>query len=225
MVEEQEQQKIKIFVDNREMNSGVIRALEKYPDCEIILKNLEVGDYIVSDRVGVERKTAEDFLESMIGQEKGKLLRQCYDLAHSYQRPLLLMECNGVEDLFIRNIYPAAVWAFIRSIIWSGCAVEFSGDSVGTARMLYERARKEQLGNPAEFSPHSQKSKRSPNEAKIYTLSSIPGIGTKTAKDLLEAFGSIQAVINASENDLMEIDGIGAKTAIAIRQLVTGEYK
>ena len=48
-----------IWVDYRERNSGVIEALEK-SDIEYEIRNLNVGDYIIDNRVVVERKTSQD---------------------------------------------------------------------------------------------------------------------------------------------------------------------
>lgn len=53
---------IKIIVDVREKNMA--KLLHNYANIE--LKTLEVGDYVLSDRVVVERKTAEDFVNSII---------------------------------------------------------------------------------------------------------------------------------------------------------------
>lgn len=44
----------------------------------------------------------------------------------------------------------------------------------------------------------------------------IPQVGASAAKDLAKAFGSVQAIAEASEERLVEVDGIGAKTASGI---------
>ncbi|MBI3190653.1 hypothetical protein HYZ41_03035, partial [archaeon] len=46
---------VKIFADNREASSRIIPILKKR--CEVEEKNLVVGDYLLSKRVCVERKT------------------------------------------------------------------------------------------------------------------------------------------------------------------------
>ena len=47
-------------------------------------------------------------------------------------------------------------------------------------------------------------------------LSQIPGLGPKRAKDLLKAFGSVDAVKSASYEELVKIKGIGPKLASSI---------
>jgi len=41
---------------------------------------------------------------------------------------------------------------------------------------------------------------------------------------LLQHFGSVEKVLNASESELQEVDGIGEKTAKNIRKVVESEY-
>lgn len=54
----------------------------------------------------------------------------------------------------------------------------------------------------------------------LYVLQGLPNIGKKRAEALLEHFGGVEAVMAASENELAEVDGIGAPIAEKIRNLV-----
>ena len=56
---------------------------------------------------------------------------------------------------------------------------------------------------------------------KLYLLQGLPGVGPELAHRLLQQFGSIERVITASEDALMQVRGVGAKKAAQIRQLVT----
>lgn len=55
-------------------------------------------------------------------------------------------------------------------------------------------------------------SKTRPLASYIYALG-IPGIGSKTAKDLTDKYGSIQALMDADAEGLVSIEGIGATLA------------
>jgi len=212
-----------IIIDKRELSSGVPKALEKL-GADITFSVLEVGDYICSNRIAIERKTSEDALDSFIGDEKGKIFKQCKDLADSYRRPLLMMECD-LSDLFVRNIHPGAIWGMLRSIIWNGCPIEFTYTAEGTAKRLYELAESEQTGSTKAFSPHGSKTKRTLSEQKLYIISAVPEVGPVTAKALLKHFRSIKRVINASPEELQEVSGIGEVIAESISKLVTEEYE
>jgi len=45
-----------------------------------------------------------------------------------------------------------------------------------------------------------------------------------TARSLLAEFGTVEAVMTAREDDLLEADGVGAVTAEKIREVVGSEY-
>lgn len=52
----------------------------------------------------------------------------------------------------------------------------------------------------------------------------LPNIGPVNAKNLLEHFGTVANIINASESQLQEVEGIGKKTAANIRKVVDSKY-
>jgi len=47
-------------------------------------------------------------------------------------------------------------------------------------------------------------------------LSAIPGISTQTARSLLDHFGSVVALADATEPDLQGVPGVGAARASAM---------
>lgn len=54
------------------------------------------------------------------------------------------------------------------------------------------------------------------SSALLYALSLIPGIGNKTLRELLEHFGSVEAIWEAPENAFSALKGYGPKTISAI---------
>jgi Fanconi anemia group M protein len=55
-------------------------------------------------------------------------------------------------------------------------------------------------------------------------ISAIDGVGATSAKNLLNHFGSIANIINASEKDLMKVDLVGKSTAAKIKNISNVEY-
>ncbi|PSP78992.1 excinuclease ABC subunit C [Halobacteriales archaeon QS_1_68_20] len=49
-------------------------------------------------------------------------------------------------------------------------------------------------------------------------LEDVPGVGPETRRRLLRRFGSVDAVRDASDDELRAVDGVGARTVEAIRQ-------
>jgi ERCC4-type nuclease len=54
----------------------------------------------------------------------------------------------------------------------------------------------------------------------LFILQGFPGVGRKKAERLLNKFGSIEGVINASTDDLQTVNGIGKNTADEIKWVV-----
>ena len=96
-------------------------------------------------------------------------------------------------------------------------------DPDDTAETLYVLAQREG-GERRERKAHPKKSYRSSREEQEYVLAAFPNVGLKSARLLLEHFGSLKAVIEAEPEDLMAVDGIGEKTARAIWDLACRPY-
>ncbi|NJD76201.1 MAG: DEAD/DEAH box helicase [Candidatus Methanoperedens sp.] len=217
-----EESPVKVFIDQREIRSTVARALEKL-GVEIILKTLEVGDYVISDRVGIERKTAEDFLSTLM--DGRDLFGQVSDLVCTFERPLLIIEGEGLYTT--RQIHPNAIRGVLASItIDFGVPVIFSKDEEDTAALISVMAKREQqTGAKKDINLHGKKTSLTLKEQQEYVISSLPEIGPAVARNLLRHFGSVERIMAASREELMEVGLVGPKTADRIKEVVGGEYK
>jgi len=211
-----------VIIDQRELRSPVAKGLERL-GIDIVFKTLEVGDYVASDRVGIERKTGEDLLKSWVDEKK--LFGQIKDLADAYEIPILIIE-GGWEQLFtLRNIHPRAVQGMLNTIAVSfRCHTLYSLNAAETAEIICRIAEREQVEEKRPVIMHGKRSQLTPNELKEYVVSSIPDVGPVVSKNLLNDLGSVQAVFTASEDRLMEVKEVGPITAKWIREVVTGAY-
>jgi Fanconi anemia group M protein len=211
-----------IVVDPRETRSGVAQFLEK-AGVNLILKNLEIGDYVASDRVCIERKSTTDFLDSLINKRRN-LFEQIHRLKEEYEKPLLIVEGESIYGQ--RNVHPNVVRAVMASI-----AVDFSvpiiqtRDEADTASLLYIIAKREQVPNKTEVNPHGKKPMASLKEQQEYLISALPTIGILTARNLLRRFKTIERIVTASKEELMEVEHVGEKTAELIKTVLTKEYE
>lgn len=57
----------------------------------------------------------------------------------------------------------------------------------------------------------------------LYLLQGLPQIGPMLAKRLLEHFKSVSKIMNASIDELTEVDGIGTVSATKIREVLDAE--
>ncbi len=211
----------RVLVDQREIRSPVARWLEKL-GADIELKTLEVGDYVVSDRVGIERKTVEDFLSTLL--DGRDLFGQISDLARTFERPLLIIEGEGLYTA--RQINPNSVRGVLASIATDfGVPIIFSRDEEDTAALIHIMAKREQDAEKREISLHGKKTSMTLKEQQEYVVSSLPEIGPAVARNLLKHFGSVEKIMGASREELMEVGLVGTKTADRIKEVVGGEYK
>ncbi|MCQ8902679.1 MAG: DEAD/DEAH box helicase [Methanothrix sp.] len=208
-----------IIIDPRERDMA--RLLEK-TGLRIVLRALEVGDYVLSERLGIERKTADDLIDSIVYPER-ELFRQIGDLARTYDRPLLIIEG---QNLYSRQVHPNAVRGILATI-----AVDFGVPIVPTASMeesaalISLMARREHEAGYRDVKPHGRKTSRTLKEQQEYLVSALPGVGPSVARSLLRHFGSVERVMTATEEELMAVEKVGPKTAARIREIVAGEYK
>jgi Fanconi anemia group M protein len=211
-----------IYIDQREIRSSVARELERL-GAHITLQTLEVGDYVLSERVCVERKTTADLLSTLTEQGRD-LFTQLADLTRNYERPLLILEG---DDLYTqRRIHPNAIRGILATI-----AIDFhipiipTSSEEETAAILYTIARREQEDRKRTPKLHGKKTSQTLKEQQEYVVSAISNIGPVVAKKLLRHFNTIKAITSADEEELTQVEGIGKKTAHRILEVTQSQYK
>jgi len=107
---------------------------------------------------------------------------------------------------------------------WGVSVVHTRGED-DTAEMIRTVAEREQLDNDREVSAHGEKAAKTLGEQQEYVVSAIADIGPVTARSLLDEFGSVEAVMTASEDDLLDAEGVGQVTAERIREVVASDYR
>ncbi|MFB6133814.1 MAG: DEAD/DEAH box helicase [Halanaeroarchaeum sp.] len=215
---------VEIVVDQRELDADIARDLSKRADVETRLETLAVGDYVLSDRVAVERKTIEDFLDSLLEEDRS-VFEQVGDVASHYRRPVLVIEGEGT--IFERrNVHPNAIRGALASLaVDFGASVLRTRDEDDTAKLLLTIAQREQDADDRAVSVHGEKTTKTLAEQQGYVVSSIADVGPVTARSLLSALGSVEAVLTADREALMDVEGVGSVTADRIREVVGSTYE
>lgn len=93
-----------------------------------------------------------------------------------------------------------------------------------TAEVLGMLTRQEQVGIPEISLVPKRRAEDLPDRQRR-VVEMLPGCGRVLARSLLHHFGSVQAVVDASEEELRALKGIGAKTAAEIRQVCQTPYE
>ena len=208
-----------VIVDDRELVSKVSECLSAV-GANIKLERLPIGDYRIGERILVERKTTRDFVDTLIERD---LLGQIRQMSVSCVKPVLILE--GSDLYSQRDIHPNAIRGVLAAIgINFGVTLFFTATPQETAELLMVLARREvDEGNQERGSP-LKRIYQGNSEAQEAIIAAFPDIGLKHARSLLNAFGSVQAVIQAEQKELIQIAGIGAKKAERIYELSRMPY-
>ncbi|KAJ3351613.1 hypothetical protein HDU83_008768 [Entophlyctis luteolus] len=87
-----------ILVDNREVRSGIPVILKNRLKCRVEFRQLAAGDYVLSNRVAIERKSKSDLLSSTFSK---RIFEQIDILQRMYVNAYLLVERDdsGAESM------------------------------------------------------------------------------------------------------------------------------
>ncbi|MDO8555967.1 MAG: ERCC4 domain-containing protein [Nanoarchaeota archaeon] len=218
---------MKIVVDHRERNSGIIPELAKC-GFDVDVKQLVIADYVLETKnlhgdilsVGVERKTMQDFLTSIVDK---RLIAQLLEMKKHFSLALLILE--GIDNLYeLRDFHPNAIRGMLATVaVDLQVPILYTRNFRDTAAMLTLLAKR--LEKERSF-PSLVEKKRSFSDDQLqeHVLQSLPNIGPTLAKALLKKFKTIENVVNASVDDLMDVEKIGQKKADAIKAIVQRIY-
>ncbi len=207
--------KVKVVADYRERK--IIRHLHNY-DCSIKESNLKVGDFIVSDRVGIERKTYQDFVNSIFD---GRLFRQASELKSNFQNPIIMIEGRK----YFGNVNKNSIRGALASIIVDfGIPIVFTSDEDDTAGMIFTIAKREQEELKRTVAIRGRKKTKTIYDAQKFLIAGLPAINSKMSTTLLKKFKTPEHVFTASEEELKKVPGIGEKKAKTIKKLLQTVY-
>lgn len=208
--------RIRIAVDQRE-DVAFDGMLERM-GAEIDRRVLEVGDFLCSARLAIERKTRADFEQSVID---GRLFSQLPNLAANYERVVIVVEGLSDEERISRS---ALLGAYATIIADFGASLIFTRDKAGTAEIIFQFARHEQIAKKQPMRIYAKKKTFTPSQTARSIVESLPTVGPKLAKSLLRHFGSVEALAHASERDIAEVEGVGKKRAKIIKEILCYRY-
>ena len=208
-----------IYADSREGNSKVLRELDKL-DAFMEVKALPVADYQVSGEVGIERKTTKDFVGSIIDK---RLYKQAKELVENFRKPVIILEG---DDLYSSLLNPNAIRGALASIaVDFGIPIIPTRSEDDTAAMIFRLAVREQMHEKSPIQARTEKKPLTLYEQQLYIVESLPNIGPVTAKKMLNEFGSVKNIINASQGELKSVEGIGDKIAKSIIDVVSSGFR
>ena len=205
----------RIIVDKRESASGIPELL-KSMGLRVERRMLAVGDYILPSGYAVERKEVHDFINSLFS---GRLIDQASRLTQGYDNALLIVE-GDLYSIVDGLSNPRLFWGALATLAFNfRLHIFFTYNPQQTADFLSTLAKRKttKFERPILY---KKVRTRTSEEMKLAILSSLPGIGSKLAKNMLMHFGSLRDVFSASVAELILVDGIGRVKAERIVKLL-----
>jgi DNA excision repair protein ERCC-4 len=202
---------VEILVDDRERDDKLLIALQLEGNTIIRKCRLAKGDYLLENLL-VERKT---ILDLCISITDGRLFRQAAQLALADVQPLIILEGtssdlknSGMKRETIQGALIILALIFKIPVLRSISPEETAKLILYAARQIENTAISQQV-YPQPFRGRKRFNKKQKMQTQV--LQGFPGIGPARSKLLLNKFGKLSAIFNASAKELAEIPGIGKK--------------
>lgn len=189
------------------------KLFKSFPQAE--RANLEIGD-IVSGEVCIERKSGEDYVSSIID---GRIFNQSLNMKNNYKLPFILVESDldriakylffaerRIEMEVIRGATAKILTTYGVSVVFCSTKSNF----IEMVNLIIEKGK--DSNSPEMVIKQISKGKIDP---KMLVLLSIPKIGEKKAKRILDFYGSIGNI------NIKEIpQGVSAKDIQRIQEVL-----
>jgi ERCC4-type nuclease len=210
---------VTVLVDHREIGSIAAAALAALEGLTLEVVHLPVGDYQIDETFVFERKTLVDFTASV---QDGRLFRQGLALAAlpTPMRGVLILEGSSTDLAGSGMRRESLQGALITITLFFGVPVLRSMNGEETARLMVYAARQATRFATRALPRHGKRPKGK-RKAQLALLQGIPGVGPDRGRRLLDRFGSVEAVLTSTFDDLAAVKGIGKRTAQNIRWIVS----
>uniref|UniRef100_A0A2K5X791 FA complementation group M n=1 Tax=Macaca fascicularis TaxID=9541 RepID=A0A2K5X791_MACFA len=189
-----------ILVGGHEITSGleVISSLRAIHGLQVEVCPLNGCDYIVSNRMVVERRSQSEMLNSI---NKNKLIEQIQHLQSMFERICVIVEkdrekTGDASRMFRRT---KSYDSLLTTLIGAGIRILFSSCQEETADLLKELSLVEQRKNVGIHVPTVVNSSKS--EALQFYLS-IPNISYITALNMCHQFSSVKRMANSTPQEI-----------------------
>ncbi len=198
---------VTILCDMRESRSGVLERLSEL-GATVRVGELETGDFVLSGDLVVERKTAVDFVASVMD---GRLFNQLGKMKLSFSKPVVLIEGDvyGTRSKITSEALDGAL-AYIVGI--QGVNLLYVKNPRAAADLIFRMASHAQKG--LDYDIAFRRGKVAPGQPEaLFEIEGWPGVGPTLACKVLNHFRSVHAFVNASLDDLLAVPGIGKTKA------------
>lgn len=211
-------EEVTLEIDDREADE-LVTMLAGVPNLHIIRTHLEMADFVArhGDKVlAIERKTSADLSASI---DDNRLVEQVHRMSDSGVPCCFIIE-GGMTGIRTQPL-PRLASMQTRLNFGVNMRVIETIDFAHTAYVITTAIRDAFFGTGTAFDLKPVKIPGiGPVERAMHMLQAIPGISPTRAAALINRFGSIAGVANATAKEISTIDGIGGKTAAALHEVL-----
>lgn len=204
-----------MIIDEREPNS-----VKYYDwDCDVQVEQVNSADFIIGDAlVGIERKDIST--GDLVNSIKNHLWSQLDNMMDNFDVSVLMIT-GTISDLPTRQMSGKNIEAIYGALARIALSYDVSVFWFREKSQMFKEIQKLEAKadtDAGEIKPHL--TKRNMADERINVLYGIPGIGRKTAQNLVDEFGSIANICSKSSHELAAADGVGEKTGKKIHDIL-----
>jgi len=195
-----------VTIDPREKGNSVASVLE-HLGASVVWETLPSGRYVVSKKTIVDYFKLDDFVNTLVDSDIFTRLKTLKELVLF---PVVIIEGGTISDLAgKRDLSEKVIWnTFTTIAVEYAIPVFFTRDAKESAGLIFTMARR---GEDDDTRPRDRK-----ELTIIELLSTIPQITPEKAELLVKEFGTLQALFNATKDELISVEGIDEETASSL---------
>lgn len=181
-------------------------------------EDIESADIVLSERIAVAVRTVGDFID---GISDGSMLSTLSKMRHQYLHPILIVEGpaegKGVEDgnAAVYDVLGGLLSDFRMPILSTADAEETA--TAISSLLRQERARRSD--------GRGVQTKLDDDSRQLFLVQGLPNVSATIAQRLLERFGSVKAIADATPAQLMEVEGVGTVIAEGIHTVLRRKFR
>lgn len=198
------EQMVTLYVDDREP-AAMVDLLRQVNNLDVQVASLETGDYLVQEKLIIERKTAADLVASVI-EDKKRIFNQVERLVGSGMRFVLLIEGDIYRETNMQLPAMNGLLSYLSVI--PGVSIIPTLSMTQSVYLMVTMIKHAVQGLGYDLGLRGSGPK-DPAAAAPFVLEGIPGVSATTAIALIQHFGSVHGVCEASVTDLLKVPGIG----------------
>lgn len=218
-----------IRIDDREKQSRIQKATEYFTEQgdTVSVEHLDIGDYIINNKVVFEYKSLSDFVQSV---KSHRVFNQAIDQSHNFKYHFVVVVSTDRQRraYFNKLIHSGWKQGYFDEDQYIGSIARLNTFSTVIQADYEKQAFKYMRAQARKCLDNKHVIKRlatkTDNPAFNY-LMNIKHISDKTAETIVDnlELHDLSSLLNITNEDLLQIEGIGGKTSSIILKSINGQ--